>query len=80
MEALGDAVAGDLNAVGVLSLESAILEGGVEEINDGERQALARVGGLEGLFVSGIVWRWRFAEGCTVPCSKFDRVMRGERG
>jgi hypothetical protein len=48
VEALGDAVAGDLDAVGVLGLESAILEGGVEEIDDGERQALARVGGLEG--------------------------------
>jgi hypothetical protein len=48
VEALGDAVAGDLDAVGVFSLESAVLERGVEEINDGERQALARVGGLEG--------------------------------
>jgi hypothetical protein len=48
VEALGDAVAGDLDAVGVLGLKSAILERSVEEINDGERQALARVGGLEG--------------------------------
>jgi hypothetical protein len=53
VEALGDAVAGDLDAVGVLGLESAILERSVEEIDDGERQALARVGGLEE-FVSSL--------------------------
>jgi hypothetical protein len=48
VEALGDAVAGDLDAVGVFGLESAVFERGVEEVDDGEREALARVGGLEG--------------------------------
>jgi hypothetical protein len=49
VEALGDAVGGDLNAVGVLGLKRAVLEGRVEEIDYGERQALVRVGGgLEG--------------------------------
>jgi hypothetical protein len=48
VEALGDAVAGDLDAVGVFGLERAVFERGVEEVDDGEREALARVGGLEG--------------------------------
>ena len=47
MEALGNAVAGDLDAVGIFGLEGAVFERGVEEVNDGERQALAGVGGLE---------------------------------
>jgi hypothetical protein len=53
VEALGDAVAGDLDAVGVLGLECAVLEGRVEEIDYGERQALVRVGGGLERSVSG---------------------------
>jgi hypothetical protein len=48
VEALRDAVAGDLDAVGVLRLERAVLEGRVEEVDYGKRKALVRVGGLEG--------------------------------
>jgi hypothetical protein len=55
VEALGDAVAGDFDAVGILSLESAVLEGGVEEVYNGERKALAGVGGLEGCISGGAV-------------------------
>jgi hypothetical protein len=47
VEALGDAVAGDLDAVGVLGLERAILERVVEKVDYGERKALVRVGSLE---------------------------------
>ena len=43
MEAFCDAVAGDLDAVCVFGLESAVLEGGGEEVDDGERQALAGI-------------------------------------
>jgi len=53
VEALGDAVAGDLDAVGVLRLECAILEGVVEEVDYGERKTLVRVGGLEEVSVGG---------------------------
>jgi hypothetical protein len=53
VEALGDAVAGDLDAVGVLGLERAILERVVEKVDYGERKALVRVGGGLERSVSG---------------------------
>ena len=37
MEAFRDAVAGDFDAVCVFGLEGAVLEGGGEEVDDGER-------------------------------------------
>jgi hypothetical protein len=53
VEALGDAVAGDLDAVGIFRLKRAVLEGVVEEVDYGERKALVRVGGLEEVSVGG---------------------------
>jgi hypothetical protein len=60
VEALCDAVAGDLDAVGVLGLECAILEGVVEEVDYGERKALVRVGGLEGSVSGWGIEKWLF--------------------
>lgn len=44
VEALCDAVASDLNAIGVFRLQRTVLGGGGEEVDDSQRQALARVG------------------------------------
>ena len=46
MEAFGDAVLGDLDAVGVFGLESTVFERGGEEVVDGEGEAFAGVGRL----------------------------------
>jgi len=51
VEAFGDAVGGDFDAVGVFGLEGAVFEGGGEEVDDGQREALAGVGGLGGVLV-----------------------------
>lgn len=66
MEALGDAVGGDLNAVGILGLECAVLEGRVEEIDYGERQALVRVGGGLEVSVSGCEFGSAFPDVITI--------------
>jgi len=47
VEAFGDAVLGDLDAVRVFGLQGAVFEGGGEEVDDGEREALAGVCCLE---------------------------------
>lgn len=55
MEGVGDAGGGDLDGLGVFLLEGAIFEGGVQEVDDGEREALLAVelrGGLEETYVS----------------------------
>jgi hypothetical protein len=66
VEALGDAVGGDFDAVGVLGLECAVLEGGVEEIDYGERQALVRVGGGLEVSVSGCEFGSGFPDAITI--------------
>lgn len=48
-EAFGDAVRGDFDRVAVLFAESAIGEGGVEEVDNGKREAL-----LSGSHVCGM--------------------------
>lgn len=46
VEAFGDAVGCDFDRVGVFGLQGAVFEGGGEEVDDGEREALAGVGRL----------------------------------
>lgn len=53
MEGFGDAVLGDFDVVGVFGLEGAVFEGGGEEVVDGEREALAGVGGLYSILSVG---------------------------
>ena len=43
MEGVGDAGDGDFNGLGVFFLEGAMFQGGVEEVDDGEGEALFAV-------------------------------------
>lgn len=56
MEAFGYTVGRDLDAVGVFGLEGAVLEGGLEEVDDGEREALTGIAGLWGEEEEGVSW------------------------
>lgn len=44
MEDVGDAVGGNLDRVGVLGLQRAVLEAGCEKVADAERESLLAVG------------------------------------
>jgi len=61
MEALGDAVGSDLDAVGVFGLEGAVLKGGGEEVDYGEGETLARICGLSSMKICQ--WEFRLEDG-----------------
>lgn len=78
MEAFGDAVARDLDGVCIFGGNRAVFEAGGEEVDDGEGEALARVGSLGGCQYRRIVMTFlvRCSGGITIlPGTGAERMI-----